>query len=208
MALRQVPVALRKRACPGRAGGGLSPARLLQLWRQVPEPQARPADGIPAYLEASDERTRRIYLRHGYADYGSPIRLPDGPSMYPMTREPALGRLSRQARGGLGATNLPLRVVRPASGLCWRRGVSANGPAVLASRDRAPGVHPARADEPQAGMGDLANAPETRFGIGVLLPAPVLARVHHASLPTITLTFRILAATGAVVLTAEGFRAV
>jgi hypothetical protein len=36
----------------------------------------------------------------------------------------------------------------------------------------------------------------------------VLARVHHASLPTITLTFRILAATGAVVVTAEGFRAV
>ena len=57
-------------------------------------------------------------------------------------------------------------------------------------------------------MGDLANALETRFGSGVLLPAPVLARVHHASLPTITLTFRILAATGAVVVTAEGFRAV
>ena len=57
-------------------------------------------------------------------------------------------------------------------------------------------------------MGDLANALETRFGSRVLLPAPVLARVHHASLPTITLTFRILAVTGAVVLTAEGFRAV
>lgn len=41
-----------------------------------------------AYLEASDERTRSIYLRHGYTDYGSPIRLPDGPCMYPMTREP------------------------------------------------------------------------------------------------------------------------
>ena len=55
--------------------------------------------------------------------------------------------------------------------------------------------------------GDLANAKETRFGSGVLLPAPVLARVNHGSQPTITLTFRILAGTGAVVLTAEGFQA-
>ena len=51
--------------------------------------------GIVAYLEASDERTRGIYLRHGYADHGSPIELarrpvhvPDGaPS--PRHREPA-----------------------------------------------------------------------------------------------------------------------
>ena len=35
-------------------------------------------EGITAYLEASDERTRRIYLRHGYADYGTPIHLHDG----------------------------------------------------------------------------------------------------------------------------------
>jgi GNAT superfamily N-acetyltransferase len=50
-------------------------------------------EGTVAYLEASDERNRGIYLRHGYTDYGSPIRLPDGPSMYPMTRQP-------RARGG------------------------------------------------------------------------------------------------------------
>ncbi len=43
--------------------------------------------GVPAYLEASDLRTRRIYLRHGYADHGPPIRLPGGPLMYPMWRE-------------------------------------------------------------------------------------------------------------------------
>lgn len=48
-------------------------------------------EGTAAYLEASDERTRSIYLRHGYADYGSPIQLPDGPPMYPMTREPRGG---------------------------------------------------------------------------------------------------------------------
>lgn len=28
-------------------------------------------EGTAAYLEASDERTRSIYLRHGYADYGA-----------------------------------------------------------------------------------------------------------------------------------------
>ncbi len=60
--------------------------------------------GTAAYLEASDERTRSIYLRHGYADYGTPIQLPggsfahgddgapgqqaDGPRMYPMVRDP------------------------------------------------------------------------------------------------------------------------
>ena len=46
--------------------------------------------GIAAYLEASDERTRDLYLRHGYTDHGEPIELPDGPSMYPMVRTPGL----------------------------------------------------------------------------------------------------------------------
>ena len=50
--------------------------------------------GIAAYLEASDERTRDLYLRHGYTDHGEPIELPDGPSMYPMVRIPGL-RLQR-----------------------------------------------------------------------------------------------------------------
>jgi GNAT superfamily N-acetyltransferase len=59
--------------------------------------------GVTAYLEASSERTRSIYLRHGYTDYGGPIILPGGlplegdgmpaeppPTafMYPMLREP------------------------------------------------------------------------------------------------------------------------
>jgi GNAT superfamily N-acetyltransferase len=43
---------------------------------------------MPAYLEASDQRTRRIYLAHGYADHGPAIRLPGGPTMYPMWRQP------------------------------------------------------------------------------------------------------------------------
>jgi GNAT superfamily N-acetyltransferase len=48
------------------------------------------ASGEPAYLEAVSPRTRQIYLRHGYADLGPPIQLPDGgPQMYPMWRDPA-----------------------------------------------------------------------------------------------------------------------
>jgi len=47
--------------------------------------------GLPAYLEAADLRTRGVYLRRGYADYGGPIRLPDGTRMYPMMREPGAG---------------------------------------------------------------------------------------------------------------------
>ena len=44
--------------------------------------------GIPAYLEASDLRTRRLYLTHGYKDHGLPIHLAGGGLMYPMWREP------------------------------------------------------------------------------------------------------------------------
>jgi hypothetical protein len=102
------------------------------------------------------------------------------PSMYPMTREPAPGA-AKQASARRAWSHQPPLKGRPPCPVLLAARVSAKGPAVRASRDRAPGVHPARADEPQAGMGDLANALETRFGSGVLLPASVLARVHHAS---------------------------
>jgi GNAT superfamily N-acetyltransferase len=45
--------------------------------------------GAPAYLEASDLRTRQLYRRHGYTEHGTPIHLPDGPAMHPMWRHPA-----------------------------------------------------------------------------------------------------------------------
>jgi GNAT superfamily N-acetyltransferase len=68
---------------PGRQGQGIG-TRLLE---------ARHAEldtlGIPAYLDASDQRTRQMYLSHGYADHGAPIQLPDGPAMYPMLRDAA-----------------------------------------------------------------------------------------------------------------------
>jgi len=45
---------------------------------------------LPAYLEAASERTRRLYLRHGYVlRPNAPFYLPDGgPAMWPMWREP------------------------------------------------------------------------------------------------------------------------
>lgn len=46
-------------------------------------------DGMCAYLEASGPDTRRIYLRHGYLlRPNAPIRLPGGPDMWPMWRQP------------------------------------------------------------------------------------------------------------------------
>ena len=67
--------------------------------------------GTPAYLEASDLRTRRVYLRHGYADRGPAIQLPDGPLMYPMWREPRPGRITLPPRRPLPA--LPRPAHRP-----------------------------------------------------------------------------------------------
>jgi GNAT superfamily N-acetyltransferase len=67
---------------PDRQGQGTGTA-LLRSYHQMLDGQV----GAPAYLEASDLRTRQTYLRHGYADHGPPIRLPDGPQMYPMWRD-------------------------------------------------------------------------------------------------------------------------
>ena len=67
---------------PGRQGQGTGTA-LLRAHHQVLD-QA----GLPAYLEASSPRSRRLYLRHGYDDMWPRIDLPQGPPMYPMWREP------------------------------------------------------------------------------------------------------------------------
>jgi ribosomal protein S18 acetylase RimI-like enzyme len=47
----------------------------------------RDQDGTPAYLEATSLDNQRLYLRHGFEVTGE-IVLPDGPSMWPMWREP------------------------------------------------------------------------------------------------------------------------
>lgn len=47
------------------------------------------AHGVPAYLEATNERNRALYLRHGFVDRD---RLPlpgGGPALYPMWRDPS-----------------------------------------------------------------------------------------------------------------------
>ncbi|MFD9795444.1 GNAT family N-acetyltransferase [Streptomyces sp. NPDC059070] len=44
--------------------------------------------GLPAYLEASNTRSARLYERLGFVHLGEPLRLPGGPQMYPMWREP------------------------------------------------------------------------------------------------------------------------
>jgi len=45
------------------------------------------AAGLPAYLESNDPRNRDLYLRHGYT-IRSIVRLPDGPPLWLMWREP------------------------------------------------------------------------------------------------------------------------
>jgi ribosomal protein S18 acetylase RimI-like enzyme len=44
-------------------------------------------DEVPAYLEATSERSKALYLRHGFEVTGE-INLPDGPPMWPMWRTP------------------------------------------------------------------------------------------------------------------------
>lgn len=70
---------------PGWQSRGLGSA----LLREVLERCDR--EGRPAYLEASSETNQRLYRRHGFEVTGE-IRLPDGPSMWPMWREPKYGR--------------------------------------------------------------------------------------------------------------------
>ncbi|AXK31477.1 GNAT family N-acetyltransferase [Streptomyces armeniacus] len=43
---------------------------------------------LPAFLEASNPRSRSLYERHGFVFTGTAVRLPDGPQMWPMWREP------------------------------------------------------------------------------------------------------------------------
>ncbi|WP_199716421.1 GNAT family N-acetyltransferase [Micromonospora musae] len=51
------------------------------------------AENLPTYLEASTERSRRLYLRHGFRDHGRPLPLPDGgPVLWPMRRPSSSGR--------------------------------------------------------------------------------------------------------------------
>lgn len=45
-------------------------------------------EGIPAYLEASNARSKSLYERLGFVFTGTAVELPEGPPMWPMWREP------------------------------------------------------------------------------------------------------------------------
>jgi hypothetical protein len=45
-------------------------------------------EGVASYLEASSDRSRVLYERLGFVCTGSGIALPDGPTMWPMWRDP------------------------------------------------------------------------------------------------------------------------
>ncbi|MEV2242744.1 hypothetical protein [Micromonospora sp. NPDC049891] len=46
---------------------------------------ALPAGQWAVYLEASTPLNRKLYARHGFADHGAPIQLPEGgPALQPM----------------------------------------------------------------------------------------------------------------------------
>jgi GNAT superfamily N-acetyltransferase len=67
---------------PERRGRGLG-ATLLQAMADRCD-----ADGVPAYLEATCERSVPLYRRHGFAEHGT-IDVPTGcPRMVPMWRDP------------------------------------------------------------------------------------------------------------------------
>jgi GNAT superfamily N-acetyltransferase len=67
---------------PDRQGEGVGAALLTRTLDEL--------DGIgrPAYLEASSIRSSRLYERLGFARLPQDIPLPNGPSLYPMWREP------------------------------------------------------------------------------------------------------------------------
>ncbi|PZG18696.1 N-acetyltransferase [Micromonospora craterilacus] len=72
---------------PDLRGRGVGGAILAEGLR------AADAEGLPTYLEASTEQSRRLYLRHGFHDHGRPLALPDGgPVLRPMWRPAPDGR--------------------------------------------------------------------------------------------------------------------
>lgn len=65
-----------------RQGTGLGSAMLRHRLARAD------ADGLPVYLEASSPRSRTFYQRHGFEDFGDPVRVADSPLLWPMRRRP------------------------------------------------------------------------------------------------------------------------
>lgn len=67
---------------PDRQGQGLGAALLVPVLERCDR------EGLPAYLEASNAGSRRLYERLGFVCLEGTVDLPDGPPMWPMWREP------------------------------------------------------------------------------------------------------------------------
>lgn len=67
---------------PHKQGHGIGSAVLAHMLDRCDH------DGVPSYLEASSARNRTLYSRLGFRQIGEPIRLPNGPSLWPMWRDP------------------------------------------------------------------------------------------------------------------------
>ncbi|MFI9761966.1 GNAT family N-acetyltransferase [Streptomyces sp. NPDC051963] len=67
---------------PGQQGRGLGTALIAAALDRCDRA------GLPAYLEASNARSRVLYERLGFEFTGRALTLPDGPTMWPMWREP------------------------------------------------------------------------------------------------------------------------
>ncbi|MGC5346749.1 GNAT family N-acetyltransferase [Streptomyces sp. AM 4-1-1] len=67
---------------PGRQGQGLGVALMADVLDRCDR------EGVPVYLEASSERSRGLYERLGFALMDRTVELPEGPTMWPMWREP------------------------------------------------------------------------------------------------------------------------
>jgi GNAT superfamily N-acetyltransferase len=55
--------------------------------------------GTPAYLEANDRRSRRLYLRYGFLDHGRTVTTEGSPPIYPMWRPLTNPAPARSASG-------------------------------------------------------------------------------------------------------------
>ena len=69
-------------AAAERRGQGIGTALLEPVLQRCDQ------QGLPAYLEATTDRNRQLYLRHGFADRGELVLTPGGPVVRPMWREP------------------------------------------------------------------------------------------------------------------------
>ncbi|GGZ37838.1 N-acetyltransferase [Streptomyces inusitatus] len=67
---------------PARQGRGRGTALLAQALERCDR------EGTPAYLEATSPSSRALYQRHGFVPTEPALALPDGPTLWPMWREP------------------------------------------------------------------------------------------------------------------------